>query len=471
MTKEFSLHFTCSSTKIGILSLPVSPEIIALVTEIPRGEERWFKNFRFDMEPCKFFLKPQFANTNLTKAVLRSYIKDIYASLLFNIQRYFTCEGRYHKVYSYHFKLLLHFSGIISLDFPFFLFRSLAKMADKVQMKSQGCETSLFHHGLVKLIVSHELRKINREWSSFLFICGFGVETQETGTSPKAKETSTIEANSPAVTRSKRFVKLKPRKQVKDSMSKTSAIIREAPQPAQKKTTEVREITQEQSTSKSIQRRLTKSQMVREKGKVVVSGEIPGLKGNLNDILHAIDIEESPLVQVDFIKLDEGKPKKLKSSKKLDFDDEISKYVFKPRKPLTRKSKKMQETDMDLNKTGEFSNFYEEPIDLSSPMPESDKNRVFSTQIEKSSYEEIEEKLRLANFEISRLKRKARTRATEKTNFNRIKALWEIERVSKPKTISSEAQYFTWTVPAIKEAGFVRMINVKLRNTNRRLKR
>ena len=107
------------------------------------------------MEPCKIFLKPEFAETDLTKEVPRSYIKNTYANMLFNIQRYFSCEERYHKVYSYHFKLLLHFTGMISLDFPFFLFRSLAKMADKVQMKAQYYETSLFHHGLVKLIVLH----------------------------------------------------------------------------------------------------------------------------------------------------------------------------------------------------------------------------------------------------------------------------------------------------------------------------
>ena len=133
--------------------------------EIPRGQDRWFKNFKFDMEPCKVFLKPELVETDLTKANPRSYIKDIYANLLFNIKRYFTYEGRYPKVYSYHFKLLLHFTGMISLDFPFFLYRSITKMADKVQMKTQGCETSLFHHGLIKLIVLHELKRIKMEWS------------------------------------------------------------------------------------------------------------------------------------------------------------------------------------------------------------------------------------------------------------------------------------------------------------------
>ena len=85
MTKEFTLHFTGSSTKVGMLNLQISPEVIALVIEIPRGQDTWFKNFRFDMEPCKVFLKLEFVEIDLTKAVPRDYIKDSYANLLFNI--------------------------------------------------------------------------------------------------------------------------------------------------------------------------------------------------------------------------------------------------------------------------------------------------------------------------------------------------------------------------------------------------
>jgi len=95
VTKEFSLHFIGLRTKVRMLDLKVSPEVIALVTKIPRGQEAWFKNFRFDMEPCKVFLKSQFSETDLTKAVPKDYIKDSYTNLLFNIQCYFTCEGRY----------------------------------------------------------------------------------------------------------------------------------------------------------------------------------------------------------------------------------------------------------------------------------------------------------------------------------------------------------------------------------------
>ena len=132
ITKEFALNFTGLNSKVGILELQISPEVISTVTKIPRGQERWFKNFKFDMTPCKEFLKPKFIDSDLNKFVPRNFVKDSYANLLTCIQRYFICEGRYHKVYSRHFNLLLHFTENISLDLPFYLFCSLGKMCDKV---------------------------------------------------------------------------------------------------------------------------------------------------------------------------------------------------------------------------------------------------------------------------------------------------------------------------------------------------
>lgn len=60
------------------------------------------------------------------------------------------------------------------------------------------------------------------------------------------------------------------------------------------------------------------------------------LKGYLNDILKAIDIAESPLVQAYVIEFYQGKSKKMKPSKKLEFEDDVTTFVFKPKKPLTR---------------------------------------------------------------------------------------------------------------------------------------
>ena len=66
-------------------------------------------------------------------------------------------------VYSYHLRLLLNFVGKRSLDLPFYIYRILAKMLDKFQAKSEGNETSLFHHGLIKSLVLDVLKILGRD--------------------------------------------------------------------------------------------------------------------------------------------------------------------------------------------------------------------------------------------------------------------------------------------------------------------
>lgn len=73
----------------------------------------------------------------------------------------------------------------------------------------------------------------------------------------------------------------------------------------------------------------------------MVTEASPVSKGSLNDLLQEIDIEESPLFQADLIETGKGKTKKARTSKKLKFDDQVSKFVFKPRRPVTRHSKEI----------------------------------------------------------------------------------------------------------------------------------
>ena len=52
-----------------------------------------------------------------------------------------------------------------------------------------------------------------------------------------------------------------------------------------------------------------------------------------------------------------------------------------------------------------------------------------------------------------------------------MEALWEDKIVSIPEVVSCHAQYFTWMVPAIKEARYIRWIKDRLRNNIRVMKR
>jgi len=154
--------------KVEELSFPLSDVTISATTEIPLHEEQWFKSMLLDMVNYKYFLKPRHKNKEYGAIVLREYLLEPYRKLLKVIQRYFTCEGIFGRVYQYHFRLFMHFTGKSPLNLPFYLFRSISKMEDKVQGKNIQVEPNLFHLSLIKLLVVEEMRKRKQSWQAFL---------------------------------------------------------------------------------------------------------------------------------------------------------------------------------------------------------------------------------------------------------------------------------------------------------------
>jgi hypothetical protein len=44
----------------------------------------------------------------------------------------------------------------------------MGKMVDRVQAKSKAVDTSVFHSGLIRMLVMEELKKINLTWEQFI---------------------------------------------------------------------------------------------------------------------------------------------------------------------------------------------------------------------------------------------------------------------------------------------------------------
>jgi len=78
-------------------------------------------------------------------------------------------------------------------------------------------------------------------------------------------------------------------------------------------------------------------------------------KGNLEDILHAIDIEESRIVQAEDIEDGGRKLKKGKTTKKLEFAGDDAGFMFQPRKPITKHERKVMESSKETEKIIEIT--------------------------------------------------------------------------------------------------------------------
>jgi hypothetical protein len=166
--KEFALSFNGIGAKVGNIQFQVSEDTIVVATEIPAHGEKWFKGMQLDLACYHEFLKPEFRDTDFGATIPRELLLENHSNLLRVIQRFFTCEGRFTRVYQYHIRLLMHFTGRKPLNLPYYLFRSLGKMDDRVQVRKDQGEPSLFHFSLIKLLVLEELRKRNQDWEAFV---------------------------------------------------------------------------------------------------------------------------------------------------------------------------------------------------------------------------------------------------------------------------------------------------------------
>ena len=86
---------------------------------------------------------------------------------------YITCEGRYNRAMIYHLKLMNHFTGKSPLNLPFYLHRSIARMAHQVKAQPTKIAGRLSHHGLIQILIQEVLKRRNMAWAHFLFWNGF----------------------------------------------------------------------------------------------------------------------------------------------------------------------------------------------------------------------------------------------------------------------------------------------------------
>jgi hypothetical protein len=99
-----------------------------------------------------------------------STLKPRWHDILVIVKQFVTYEGRYGLVFLYHLQLLMNFMGY-PLNMPHYFLHSLYKMSKR--FKCEKVDSSLFHHGLIKLIIIHHLSLHDDDWQAFLSRNGF----------------------------------------------------------------------------------------------------------------------------------------------------------------------------------------------------------------------------------------------------------------------------------------------------------
>ena len=186
MAEAFALSFDGSKAVIGKEEFHIDEALITEVSELPCTGEKWFKTTIPKEVEFRSYLKPEHRGIVLKKSVASSWLEEKWKQLLKAIVVYLTYEGRYNKAMIYHFKLMNHFTSKIPLNFPFYLHRSLGKMAHQVKSQPSKIAGRMYHHGLIQLLVQELMKRRNMAWPYFLFWNGFerGLQPEEKGKSP-----------------------------------------------------------------------------------------------------------------------------------------------------------------------------------------------------------------------------------------------------------------------------------------------
>ena len=124
------------------------------------------------------FLLPSFEKLDWGKGIHLNNVKSKWRDILNIIQIYITREGRFTTMFRYHLRFLMHLNGESRLNFPYYLFKSIENMVTRVRNHPDHNTHSVFHHELIKLLITTELERFDISWHHFIFWTSFEPEAQ-----------------------------------------------------------------------------------------------------------------------------------------------------------------------------------------------------------------------------------------------------------------------------------------------------
>lgn len=177
LARLFVLHLHNGQVNLASVTFTLTPDTIAQATGIPNVGEQWNKGQLVDREHYEPYIKAGFQR-HISIVFPFKYLQDTYGPLIKLIIKYFSCEGRFSRLYAYHIRLLMHFTRVRMMNIPYFICWNIDKMTTLVQRKPPHQQyNSIYHFALIKIVVLHQLNLLNVSWEDFI--------SHEVFTSPK----------------------------------------------------------------------------------------------------------------------------------------------------------------------------------------------------------------------------------------------------------------------------------------------
>jgi hypothetical protein len=155
VTKAFVEGWDKGMVNLANKSFSLSLELLSKIIGLPLDGLKFSKEIKVRTKAYQKFPETDEERALLVKGkkdyVDIENINNIWGSVIRVIMEYFTLEGRYSKVYNYHFSLANHFRHNITINFPFFLLCSLNQSITEHRVKN----FPVLHVRLILLIVDY----------------------------------------------------------------------------------------------------------------------------------------------------------------------------------------------------------------------------------------------------------------------------------------------------------------------------
>jgi hypothetical protein len=161
---QFALTFDGFRAKVGDVQLEIDEQFLSLATGLPATGQRWSKNCKVE-EVLWTLLFQSRKVSSCDKGFPANMLKQCWHDLRMIVKQFITYEGWYGFVFLHHLRLLMVFMGY-ELNMPYYLHRSMFKMSKRY--KRNQADSSLFHFGLIKIMVVCHLGLHRDYWNDFL---------------------------------------------------------------------------------------------------------------------------------------------------------------------------------------------------------------------------------------------------------------------------------------------------------------
>ena len=139
LARLFVLHLRDGRVNLAGVNFILSPLTIAQATGIPNMGEEWNKRQHLEKFHYEPYIKPGYMK-HLGIVFPFRFLRDEFAPLMKLIIQYFSCEGRYARLFAYHIRLLMHFTRVRMMNIPYFIYRNIERMVIFVQKKTSPAQ-------------------------------------------------------------------------------------------------------------------------------------------------------------------------------------------------------------------------------------------------------------------------------------------------------------------------------------------